>query len=238
MKLVKFLAAANCNVSGGSLYGWDCYGPNAQYLDICDKDNNEIGGCIFDRQTQEVYEVEVEDVETSKMYCWRDLKFAEEYEEEAKRRQVDLDQDINMVYVEEIILDVVKGLCGVEDSVMFDAAEPDEFTTEHMDEDEPPHIEDDEFAASAAAAEAEFDRILEAEREAQRNNKTYMVTIEMTHEIEVTAATMEDAASKATEFVKAMKPHGANFDNTVGWIDTYVSKETVSRKLAVLNVEM
>jgi hypothetical protein len=234
MKLNQFLTAANCNVTGGSPYQWDCYGPTAQYLDIADKDGNEIGGCVFDKMTQKVYEIEVEDATSSDgiTHVWRDLEFADAHEEESKRRCVedyDTGRNINLCYVEGIILDHVARLCGVEESEKYN-----ETGVEHMDEDEPPHID----YVDTSEAEEEFDRILEAEREAQRNNKTYMVTIEMSHEIEVTAATMEDAANKATEFVRAMKPHGATFDNTVSWMDTYVSKETVSRKLAVLNVEL
>jgi hypothetical protein len=238
MKLNQFLAAANCNVSGGSPYQWDCYGRWAQYLDITDKNGNEIGGCVFDKVTQKVYEIEVEDASTvgGTTHVWRDLEFSDAHEEESKRRGVedyDTGRDVNLCYIEGIILDHVRRLCGGSDTVS-----EDELTAEHMDEDEPPTNEDDEFAASAAAAEEEFDRILEAEREAQRNNKTYTVTIEMTYELEVTAATMEDAVAKATEFVREMKPYGVSTDNTVCWMDTYVSKETVSRKLAVLNVEM
>lgn len=111
MKLKKFLKAADSRVCGGSEYQWDCFGRNAQYMDISDLSGEEIGGCIFDRETQAVYQVEMYVNSDNVAYRWIDPAWSLEYGIEADRRGVDKfnaydDVEFTMVETEEDILDL------------------------------------------------------------------------------------------------------------------------------------
>jgi hypothetical protein len=58
-------------------------------MDVSDIIGNEVGGCIFDRKTQQVYQVEVYAYPDNVAYRWIDPKWSLEYGIEAERRGVD-----------------------------------------------------------------------------------------------------------------------------------------------------
>ena len=88
MKLKRLLTAADSRICGGSTYGWNCY-PNARYIDIADFDGEEIGACIFNTATNEVYEVEAHVYEDRVSYRWIDPAYAGLHNAEAVERNVD-----------------------------------------------------------------------------------------------------------------------------------------------------
>jgi hypothetical protein len=57
MELGKFIEAFGHRISGGSEFTWQCYGPDARYLDF--ESEYAHGSVIFDAKTQGVYEAEV-----------------------------------------------------------------------------------------------------------------------------------------------------------------------------------
>jgi hypothetical protein len=85
-------------ITGGSDYGWDCYGSNTWSIDYTSKYAH--GYVIFDTVTQKVYEVNVSpafrvkdtDEPEPKPYRYIDPDFRVSYETEAKDRLVDADQ--------------------------------------------------------------------------------------------------------------------------------------------------
>ena len=88
MKLKKFLKAANGRICGGTEYQWDCF-PNGQYTDVSDLDGNEIGGCIYNRLSMKVYQVEVHVYDDEVSYRWTNPEWEQAYEDEASKRNVD-----------------------------------------------------------------------------------------------------------------------------------------------------
>lgn len=90
MKLKKFLKAANGRICGGTEYQWDCF-PNGQYTDVSDLDGNEVGGCIYNRLTMKVYQVEVHVYDDQVSYRWTHPEWEQAYYDEANRRNVDGD---------------------------------------------------------------------------------------------------------------------------------------------------
>ena len=77
-------------ITGGSEYTWNCYGPNARYLDY--ESNYGSGTCIFDSQTQEIYEVSVEVKESeNRPYRWLNPNTKQVMFDESSYRNVDRD---------------------------------------------------------------------------------------------------------------------------------------------------
>jgi hypothetical protein len=112
MKLKKFLKAADSRVCGGSVFQWDCFGLNAQFMDVSDLSGEEIGGCIFDRETQQVYQVEAYVNSDSVAYRWTDPEWVDAYKDECATRKVSKtkaydDVKFTEVASEEDILDLL-----------------------------------------------------------------------------------------------------------------------------------
>jgi len=85
-------------ITGGSDYGWDCYGSNTWSIDYTS--NYAHGYVIFDTVTQKVYEVNVSpafrvrdtDEPEPKPYRYIDPDYRVSHDTEAKDRLVDADQ--------------------------------------------------------------------------------------------------------------------------------------------------
>lgn len=108
MKLKKFLKAANGRICGGTEYQWECF-PNGQYTDVSDLDGNEVGGCIYNRLSMKVYQVEVHVYDDQVSYRWTHPEWKQAYYDEAEARGVDSrtaydDVDFTDVFEEEDIL--------------------------------------------------------------------------------------------------------------------------------------
>jgi len=75
-------------ITGGSDYGWDCYGSNTWSIDYSSKYAH--GYVIFDTVTQKVYEVNVSPVtDTHKPYRYIDPDYRMSHDTEAVDRNVD-----------------------------------------------------------------------------------------------------------------------------------------------------
>lgn len=75
-------------ITGGSDYGWDCYGSNTWSIDYTS--NYAHGYVVFDTETQHVYEINVSPVtDAYKPYRYIDPEFREAHNAEAVDRNVD-----------------------------------------------------------------------------------------------------------------------------------------------------
>lgn len=88
--LNQFLDAGNYRINNGSDYGWRCYGNNAYIIDLQSGANfdSNSASIVFDRNTQEVFEVTVCDDTNDRAYRLTNVDFAEAYRAEAKGRKV------------------------------------------------------------------------------------------------------------------------------------------------------
>lgn len=91
MNLAEIMMAFNHKISGGSQYMWNCFGPNAWFLDF---ENNV--SIIIDRMTREVYEVSwypdtvvAKDDEIYEV-TWVNPSYIGAYKEECESRRVRL----------------------------------------------------------------------------------------------------------------------------------------------------
>jgi len=85
MKLSKFLKAANFNISDSSRFTWDCYGPNAHYIDVSDDSNRHIGSCVFDKISNKIFEISSY-VDENHPVKWFSPRHIQAYYKEASER--------------------------------------------------------------------------------------------------------------------------------------------------------
>jgi len=87
--LKQFLEAGDYRITEGSDYGWQCYGNNAYMLDVqfggFDTNSSTI---IFDRKTQEVFEVATHDYINDRAYRLTNVDYVDARQSEAKNRSV------------------------------------------------------------------------------------------------------------------------------------------------------
>lgn len=86
--LKEYLEAIQFKITDGTDYGWNCYGPNARYLDSYKEDHYSISA-IFDRENQFVYAVELWDYVNNREYRWQHPNYKEAFLTEAKERDID-----------------------------------------------------------------------------------------------------------------------------------------------------
>jgi hypothetical protein len=90
--LKDYLEAVNYKITGGSEYGWQCFGPNARYLDCQDREDSDgdfSGHAIFDSEDQTVYSIEVWDYVNDREYRWIHPDFVSEFKQECSDRELD-----------------------------------------------------------------------------------------------------------------------------------------------------
>ena len=115
MKLNDAIKATGSRITGGSEYGWQCYGPNSQFLDFQDADGKPYAHCIFDRETQNVYEIVVEVPGEDQSYRWIDFDFRDAYYKECAERNIDPNNawdNVSFTHVdtEELILEYLEDI--------------------------------------------------------------------------------------------------------------------------------
>ena len=90
--LKSYLEAINFKITGGSDFGWNCYGENARYLDCSDSesaDGDYSVHAIFDSDTQRVFALEAWDYVNDREYRWIDPSFVKAHNREAHDRDFD-----------------------------------------------------------------------------------------------------------------------------------------------------
>jgi hypothetical protein len=117
--LKQFLEAIEFKITEGSDYGWNCYGPNARYLDSYKEDHYSISA-IFDSQNQFVYAIELWDYQNHREYRWQHSDYKEAFIDESRDREIDptesLDDSkfIDLEVVEDILEKISAVIAGEE----------------------------------------------------------------------------------------------------------------------------
>jgi len=89
MKLLDIIQAAGARISGGDPYLWECYGPNANFLEFRTAQGQGYCHCVFDTKTYDVYYVYVEIPGKNQCWQWNNPSYIEAYLDECERRKVD-----------------------------------------------------------------------------------------------------------------------------------------------------
>jgi hypothetical protein len=91
--LKDFIEAIDYKITGGSEYQWDCFGPNARYLDCADKEgyNGDYSiNAVFDSVNQTVYAIEVWDYINDREYRWIDKAWVKDHMKSCAKHNVDV----------------------------------------------------------------------------------------------------------------------------------------------------
>lgn len=83
--LMEAIKLANYHITGGSRYCWECFGPNARYIDFME-DSKISFSVIFDTVTQTVYEAVISDYERENHYRIIHPDYIDEYRNECESR--------------------------------------------------------------------------------------------------------------------------------------------------------
>ena len=83
-----FTEAVSFKITGGSEYGWRCFGPDARYLDS-EEANQYSAHIIFGSDKFTVFIAEVHDYVNNRSYRWINPEFEEAYAKESKKRKAD-----------------------------------------------------------------------------------------------------------------------------------------------------
>lgn len=119
--LKDFMETVDYKITEGSDYCWNCFGPNAYRLDSWnqDQDGHSVS-ILFDTRTHEVYEASAYDYKRNRAYRLINPEFKVAHDQEARDRDVDIDQawdDVNYVDLEtdEDFLEKARAIVADED---------------------------------------------------------------------------------------------------------------------------
>jgi len=239
MKLKTVTKAANSQISGGSEYGWNCFGPTARWMDFCDISGTEIGSCVYDTLTQRVFVVEAYCDELGTHYSWYSKSAKTEYEKEAAQRKVDPyvaydDKQTALVSKSSILAILESYSCrgGEVDGLSPDKAWPFPPTEKSADWDNASvttDLVDDIDTFLNNLSDEEVPEEIERAFPNMKKKQSYTVTLNVKNRFTIDANSMEEAAEIATKLVENnMKLH--DWGTGVCWEDKWVSKKTVNVK--------
>ena len=89
INLQQFLNLINFKISEGQPFLWACYGKNAYSLDSNSNETDKEASVIFDTQTQEVFEMTIQDDSNNRYYRWVNPNYLEAHKKEAKERDIE-----------------------------------------------------------------------------------------------------------------------------------------------------
>lgn len=100
----EWMELVSYQITEGSEYCWQCYGPDAYTLDSWDgEQNGHSFTIIFDKQDQVVYELQAHDYKNNRAYRWINPDCKLDHDSEACNRNIDARiawDDLNYVNLE------------------------------------------------------------------------------------------------------------------------------------------
>lgn len=87
----NFTEAIDFKITGGSTYGWNCFGPDARWLDSEDS-GNYSASIVFGGPDHTVFVAEVADLVNNRSYRWINPDYVDVLKQEAADRGVDNSQ--------------------------------------------------------------------------------------------------------------------------------------------------
>lgn len=87
----NFTEAIDFKITGGSTYGWNCFGPDARWLDSEDS-GNYSASIVFGGPDHTVFVAEVADLVNNRSYRWINPDYVDALKQEAADRGVDNSQ--------------------------------------------------------------------------------------------------------------------------------------------------
>lgn len=91
-RINAFLRAANWQVTEGTAFGWDCFGPNIRYLIASINETDVHASAIFSTESKELYVMELFVAEQNTNRRWINPKYQETYRSAFIARALDPDR--------------------------------------------------------------------------------------------------------------------------------------------------
>jgi hypothetical protein len=105
--LEQILTAGGHRIASGSDYLWNCYGPNARYIDLNDVAGSEYLSIIFDCKNYKVYDIMICVPGQEQAFRWYDPEFREAYVAECKTKSVAPDEAWAGLIYEDVTPDTI-----------------------------------------------------------------------------------------------------------------------------------
>jgi hypothetical protein len=119
----QWMELVGYRITDGSGYQWQCYGDEAYSLDSWDGDHKGKSFCvIFDKQTNQVYELQAHDFKNQRAYRWVNPEYIDAMTAEATRRNVNHTEaweDVNYVSLE-VVDDFYQKASAIMSGVEYD----------------------------------------------------------------------------------------------------------------------
>ena len=210
MKLNDVMVAAGSRTSGGDSFLWKCYGENANYMEFRDVAGQGYSHCIYDTTDYTVFEIHIEIPGTEDCFRWLNPDYKQAFYTEASKYNVDPNfawEKVNYTHVEteELILDYIE-----------DIGERN-----YQNIPQKPLIM--QAPGTLGGATITF---LEDQME------NFKVTLDVRHEFEVKATSMDDAVAIAKRWQETSKTSWGE-GSDISWLDHYVVKESVERQSSI-----
>ena len=210
MNLKTVLEAINSKFKTSDNWDFKSLGNNVSYISFNDNDNSPCGNCVYDNDTQEVKYLSLEVPGQPQAFQWIDPRCKEAYcAELGEEWNVAFDYvNFTVVDTEELILEYTRDIVGTyyDNLPIVESSMP--YNT----------LEEDAQQDYTSASLARFKDLA--------NMKNYTVRLDIRHDFDVQASSMDEAVEKAREFYNTMK-HSWGTEPNVSWLDTEIIKETV-----------
>ena len=93
--LKDYMECISYRITEGNEYMWNCYGPNAYSLDSGSSYGENTVSVVFDKVTQEVYQMEAWDFANRRSYRWINPNYIDAIKSESKNRNINFEQSID-----------------------------------------------------------------------------------------------------------------------------------------------
>lgn len=137
--LEDFIKAIDYKITGGSEYGWNCFGSNARYLDSSDSESGDGAysvSAVFDSVDQTIYLVEAWDYTNHREYRWINPDYYKALKKECKKRDIDFKESLDgKRYIElEVAEDMLEKISAIVAGEDYDTRVkvPVDFTDEEL----------------------------------------------------------------------------------------------------------
>ena len=93
--LKDYMECISYRITESSEYLWNCYGPNAYSLDSGSSYGENTVSVVFDKITQEIYQMEAWDFANRRSYRWINPNYIDAIKAESKKRNINFEQSID-----------------------------------------------------------------------------------------------------------------------------------------------
>jgi hypothetical protein len=122
LTLKDYMECISYRITEGSEYMWDCYGPDAYNIDSGSNYGENTISIVFDKKTQEVYQMEAWDFAKKRSYRWINPAYVDAIKDESKKRNIDFEQSVDdekFINID-VVADMLEKATAIANNVEYD----------------------------------------------------------------------------------------------------------------------